>query len=357
MTFVILIPVYIIHCRSNKDDNNVSDESVDDPNKSDDDSHECCCSKSYKKALNDNVLSPFNDDDMDDDKSSNMSTTQTWYFYTNYAVVILLFICSFVSSIVYAVSGTIYDLGYCWIDSLYLAMIVLQLISQFCAIQSCFIFSKIVYKVTNKLDKLAEKMDKENKTTPINVSVPVRYNAADLVNAYDKGKEGIDREHYSKLLKRDRKFIKKVKRTLDFFGIWFVSHWTLYALTTVLLSAFIVETIVDILQYDFQSVDDLLPNSKVGTRASYCVYVVFFTLVHAYLFLYPCFRAAAIATARAKLISTISKKQWETFFSQFRPASSSTSHQITFQVPLGFCVFFRTCSWCLPELLLLYSIV
>ena len=54
----------------------------------------------------------------------------------------------------------------------------------------------------------------------------------------------------------------------------------------------------DVVQFDFQSVDDLLPNSKVGTLAPYCVYVVFFMLVHAYLFLYPCFRAAAIASAK-----------------------------------------------------------
>ena len=144
-------------------------------------------------------------------------------------------------------------------------MIVLQLISQFCAIQSCFIFSKIVYKVTNKLNKLAEKMDQINKETAIRV--PSEGNIAELINAYDKGKEWIDREHFSELLKFDRAFIEKVKRTLDFFGIWFVFHWTLYALTTVLLSAFIVENIIEVLQYDFRSVDDLLPNSEVRTRA------------------------------------------------------------------------------------------
>ena len=193
MTFVILIPVNIIRCYSKESDLNKRDS-----NKSDDDSEECCCSPSYcisyKKALNDNVLSPFNDNDKDNDESSNLSIIQTWYFYTNYLVVILLFICSFVSSIVYAVSDTIYDCGYCWIDYLYLTMIVLQLISQFCAIQSCFIFSKIVYKVTNKLDKLAEKMDQINKETAIRVSS--KGNIAELINAYDKGKEWIDRAFF-----------------------------------------------------------------------------------------------------------------------------------------------------------------
>ena len=179
-------------------------------------------------------------------------------------------------------------------------------------------------------------MDQINKETAIRV--PSEGNIAELINAYDKGKEWIDREHFSELLKFDRAFIEKVKRTLDFFGIWFVFHWTLYALTTVLLSAFIVENIIEVLQYDFRSVDDLLPNSEVRTRAPYCVYVVFFTLVHAYLFLYPCFRAAAIATARAKLISAISKKQWDNI-----PLSVQTSFvqyliskNFAFRVPL-FC--------------------
>ena len=57
---------------------------------------------------------PYDDDERghDDDESSELLPEQICYFITNYVVVMLLFICSFVSSIVYAVSGTIYDRGY-----------------------------------------------------------------------------------------------------------------------------------------------------------------------------------------------------------------------------------------------------
>ena len=106
------------------------------------------------KALKDSTLSPYNDDDV----SSNLSPKQTCYFFINYVVVLALFASSAVSSLYYA--NTVNDHGYCWINTVYLAMIVLQLNSHFCAIQSCFIFSKIIYKVTNKLNNLPKKMDR-----------------------------------------------------------------------------------------------------------------------------------------------------------------------------------------------------
>ena len=68
------------------------------------------------------------------------------------------------------------------------------------------------------------------------------------------------------------------------------------------------------------------------------VCVVFFTLVHAYLFLYPCFRAAAIATARAKMISAISKRRWLNIplSSQNNFVQYLISQKFAFRVPL-FC--------------------
>ena len=71
-----------------------------------------------------------------------------------------LFVCSFVSSIVYA--DSVYNQDYCSINAPNVARIALHLTSQFCAIQSCFIFSKVVYKVTNKLDRLVTVMDEVN---------------------------------------------------------------------------------------------------------------------------------------------------------------------------------------------------
>ena len=260
-------------------------------------------------------MSPYNDVD----ESSKLSTRQTCYFYTNYAVVILLFICSFVFYIVYAASCTIYDQGYCWIDSLYLTMIFLQLSSQFCAIQSCFIFSKVVYKVTNKLKKVAKVMSCVNFTGLVNEDSQV---LAELETLFPEKNESdyrdikellqtkiqesnsefgkflqlekIDRGRYYLLQKMDQNFINQVKPILELLGILrfsalrrtahslFVFHWTLYALTTVLLSAFIVEIIVDILKFDFQSVDDVAAKWQSWHISSILYgYVVFFTEMYA----------------------------------------------------------------------------
>ncbi len=153
-------------------------------------------------------------------------------------------------------------------------------------------------------------------------------------------KEKVDRENFHQLQKIDKEFIDQVKSTLHLFGVWFIFHWTLYALTTVLLSAFIIEIIITIIQNDLNSAHSYLPDGEADTRAPYILYVVFFTLVHGYLFLYPCFRAAAIANARANMINKISenKKQWanipvsiQTSFVQYL-----TSKNFAFQVPI-FC--------------------
>ena len=297
----------------------------------------------YMTALRDSTLSPYNDDDNDDDddESSNLlSTKQTRYFFINYVVVLALFFSRAASSIYYAT--TVYDRGYCWINTVYLAMIVLQLNSHFCAIHSCFIFSKIIYKVTNKLNKLATDMEQvnfqyENRATA--ACVPIVENDADLANLINSDdREEVDRGRYYWLQKLDQNFIQQVKPILDLFGVWFIFHWTLYALTTVLLSAFIIQIITEVLQYNFKSVNSFLPNVEADTKAPYVSYVVFFTLVHAYLFLYPCVRAAVIATARAKLINNISENRWlniplpiQISFVQYL-----TSKKFAFRVPL-FC--------------------
>ena len=76
----------------------------------------------------------------------------------------------------------------------------------------------------------------------------------------------IERARFYWLQKIDQDFMKQVKPTLHLFGKWFIVHWTLFALTTVLLTAFIVQIIIDIIQCDIESVDSLLlPYSKSET--------------------------------------------------------------------------------------------
>ena len=113
-----------------------------------------CCTV-YKKVLKNGAqLSPYDDAD----KSTKLSAVETCCFFTNYVIVFVLFFCSFIS-VVYA--DSVYNQDDCWIHALNFVRIVLHLSSQFCAIQICFIFSKIVYNVPTKLNKLAEQMDNQ----------------------------------------------------------------------------------------------------------------------------------------------------------------------------------------------------
>ena len=44
-------------------------------------------------------------------------------------------------------------------NKIHLVSFVVRLVSKFCVIQSCFIFSKIVYIVTGQLDQIIEDLD------------------------------------------------------------------------------------------------------------------------------------------------------------------------------------------------------
>ena len=266
-----------------------------------------CCKCFYKKAVKKGVLSPFDDTDK----------LGIGCFYTNYIFVHLLYICCLASSIwyVYEVYNQkdsqnqtlIYNLGSCWNNKVNVARIAFHLISQFCAIQSCFIFSKIVYNVTNRLDILfgAISNSLDLSTNEIHVEDEV---LKKLLQSTDK--EEVGKGRYKWLQKLDQEFIKKVEPTLDLFGIWFIFHWVSFALTTMLFTGYILiyvaeNSIKRILNTNL--IPDAFTNSEPAIIWSYALNIVFFTLLHAYLFLYPCFRASAIAAARAKLIHKFPK--------------------------------------------------
>ena len=213
MTVFILIIANIIRCGTSENDR-------------------CCIA--YMKALRDGALSPYNDDD---DESSKLLPEQTCYFFTNYVVVLVLFFFSAVSSVYYAT--TVNDRGYCWINTVYLAMIVLQFNSHFCAIQSCFIFSKIVYKVSNRLNKLAKDINdavtkaKSNlcqHNPPQPPGQTQRSSSPDSTPTQNPKcavpclvyKEEVDRNNYHALQKIDQEFVRQAKPMLKLF--WIMVH-------------------------------------------------------------------------------------------------------------------------------------
>ena len=206
-----------------------------------------CIKHGYKKALKNGVLSPFDDTDK----------LGIGYFYTNYIFVhIVLFLGCLVSSILYIKAvynqkdsqnqTLIYNLGSCWNNKVNIARIAFHLISQFCAIQSCFIFSKIVYKVTNRLDDLFEVisnlLDFERNPNTDDVHVMEDADLIDLLQSTNS--EKIDKGRYIWLQKMDQEFIKKVEPTLNLFGIWFIFHWVSFALTTMLLTGYILQILM-----------------------------------------------------------------------------------------------------------------
>ena len=292
---------------------------------------QACC-LAHRKAFTRTILSPFNDEI--DDKSKKVFSLETLCFCFHYVIVLLIFFCKLVFGVAYIASFMINNKHSfnettgnqsmkdfnCVINIVDTTRLALQLNALFCVIQSCFIFSKIVYIVTGKfhdLEKEMHKVDDEiDKLCPENEESEFQcyletnlkeneVNLKDLLTSQDN--EKVNKGRFYLLQKIDQNFIDEVKPTLELYGIWFIFHWILHSLTSVLLSAVTVELIIDAVSDHLNKTDAVLPSA---TRPLYAPYFTFCMLIHVYLFLYPCFRAASIASAREKLISNISKKQW-----------------------------------------------
>ena len=294
--------------------------------------HQVCC-LAHRKAFEQDIISPFT--------SSKECSFEDLCFYFHYALVLILFIGVLISAIAYLCFTYVsksHDPS-CVKNAVDIARVVLQLVGLFCAIQSCFIFSKIVYCITEQLNNLKEMYstaelaagsttgrerassmplaadggqatDRKRATSKAtNKGQSIDDQAKALLSALKNDKQ-VDMECYYKLQKIDQEFIDRVKPTLDLYGVWFIFHWIFYSLTSVLDSAVIVELLLHVVSYRISATDELVPSTNAAIEAPYILYIVFFTLLHTYLFLYPCFRAAAIASARQKLISTIAKKKW-----------------------------------------------
>ncbi len=214
--------------------------------------------------------------------------------------------------------------------------LMFQFISQFCAIQSCFIFSKIAYGVSNKQHKLVEQLKQLDLSTTdfrtilglatddINWSqndqVPV--DVKDLKEFFSKTREIFfnnifgdgdnppapdefytERAHLAILKRIDFDFIKNIKASLTPYSHWFTVHWFLYTLTTFMSIAFIVETYTP----DSNKSSWHSDSEKVWIFS----YIVLFCLTHAFLFIYPCFCAAMITASRSKAIKHLASHEWK----------------------------------------------
>lgn len=293
---------------------------------------QACCF-AHRKAFVQTILSPF--DDGTNDRLEKVFSLETLCFCIHYLIVLFVFLCKLVSGVAYvtyfmlsnkhsfteATSNQSMKNFSCVINIVDTTRVAFELNALFCVIQSCFIFSKIVYVVTSKFYDLEKEMDKvNNKIEKLRLKTAEQgelhhyiltnqngneENVKQLLASQDN--EKLNKGRYFLLQKIDQKFIDEVKPTLELYGIWFIFHWILHSLTSVLLSAVTVELIIDAISGHVNKTDVILPST---TRPLYVPYITCCMLVHIYLFLYPCFRAASIASAREKLISNISKKQW-----------------------------------------------
>ena len=292
---------------------------------------QACC-LAHRKAFSQTILSPFSDETKD--KSKKVFSLETLCFCFHYVIVLSFFLCKLVFGVAYI---TMYLLDNkhsfnettgnqsmknfsCVINIVDTTRVAFQLNALFCVIQSCFIFSKIVYIVAGKFDELEKEMDKvDDKIEGLRVKTAERgefhhymtkqhkkeENLKQLLDSQDN--EEVNKGRYYLLQKIDQKFIDEVKPTLELYGVWFIFHWILHSLTSVLLSAVIVELTIDVVGDHVNKTNALLPSTM---RPLYVPYIAFCMLIHTYLFLYPCFRAASIASARDKMIKNISKRHW-----------------------------------------------
>ena len=310
---------------------------------------ESCCSNFLCKKPN-YALSPFHD-------TFKLQNIEMKCFYMKYIFVHLLFFCCFVFSIWYVFEISFaYRLNEqnqtvrlnnlniaCWNNIFNMIRICLHLVSLFCSIQSCFIFSKIVYKVTYLMNELSNKITRllDFHQLPDTSNTDIVDESLKILLESNNEKE-VNKGRYIWLQKLDQHFINEVEPTLNLFGIWFIVHWVSYALTTMLLTGYILQILMHAAAgHPLASKKDLLPNTcSIDPRITgvYFFYIVSFTLLHAYLFLYPCFRASAIAVARAKLIHDVSTKRWENVSSslQIKFVNYLTTQNFAFRVPL-FC--------------------
>ena len=203
--------------------------------------------------------------------------------------------------------------------------------SQFCAILSCFIFSKVAYAISSRCLKMKEIFACVNRDAYANRSswdtflnylnylVNQHYlTDNDVAEIAESGTP-----HLTTLKKLDSWYVKKVKNSINPYGTWFAVHWVLYTLTAFMSISYFAEAVMEEL-YGSEHKPCLSPRHTDCTLD--LIYIFLFMLEHCVLFLYPCFRAASVSAVRSTLIKNVSRAQW---------------NNIPFQEKESFCAYLK----------------
>ena len=261
-------------------------------------------------ANNEELLNPFVDSNQSP-HSTSLRPRQSFYFHLIFWVNLFIFVAGVVVFFI-ILADRIGSKDH-RLEIVDIAGLIAQFGSQFCAILSCFIFSKMAYAVSSRCLGMERLFSRVNQM----VGVPRcrRWNEflAELErNHYIKDQDrqviaGSDTPHLTTLKILDRWYVGRMKGSLDPYGTWFAVHWVFYTICAFMSVAYFAETVLEDL-YGYTS------KECHSTHNLMCkldlAYIGLFMLEHCILFLYPCFRAASVTAARYSLIKRVSKAEW-----------------------------------------------
>ena len=286
----------------------------------------CCCKaclsgtkwepEHHQESSNksDNVISPFIDDKYNavsgiigqseaDKRSSLFTGKQCLYFHLIFWSSFSIYVITMVLLIVILVRR-ISSLNPT-LEAIDLSGLSTQLVSQFSALISCFIFSKLAYAVSNRCKDYAKCVFK---------TVDKEKNNADDTWKQLKTKWGLaedqDATHLTILKKMDQRYNLLLKNSLSPFGTWFFIHWAMYMVTAFMSITYVINEIT-MEQYGKEEQEIICCLKNDTDCKLYLFYTFFFTVYHCILFIYPCFRAASVTRARKNMIKHVSNETWK----------------------------------------------
>ena len=235
-----------------------------------------------------------------------------------------------------------------------------QMSSQYCAIISCFIFSKVAYAVTIRCHEMLENYNSIVHATPPAhpdaatppahpdattlpadpdaATPPAHPDAATLPADPDAATLPADPDAATppahpdaathpahpnaatppadpafptdpvilrRLERADEQYVDMCNDSMRPYRFWFAVHWVSYAITAFMSIAYFAETIIE---HIYSTYEHNCWHSRMCNLS--IIYIFLFTLEHIVLFLYPCFRAASILDARNTLIHKVSRQRW-----------------------------------------------
>ncbi len=179
------------------------------------------------------------------------------------------------------------------LEAIDLLGLIAQLVSQFSALMSCFIFSKVAYAVSN--------------------------HCLDFTRCIFPHITERDGCCLNDLKDMDKRYTLLLRNSLGPYSVWFTIHWILYTVSSLMAIAYVADQIIMEL-YGTELADKKCHGEYDLDCRLNLAYSIFFALEHCMLFLYPCFRAASVTRARAKMIKYVSNARWPNITDQDKNA-------------------------------------